>query len=74
MYRVVKEPGNTENVFLQNAETMAEVNLGRATVAMMDILEESGYKFSSLHPSDDLAECVTIKEKWNLTITEEGEQ
>ena len=40
MYRVNKEPGTKENVYLQNTDTMAEINLGRATMAMMDILEK----------------------------------
>ena len=71
MYKVVKEMGNTENVYLQNTDTMAEINLGRATTTMMDILEKDGHKFSLLHPSYDLSECITLKEKWNLKVSNE---
>ena len=71
MYRVNKEQGTTENVYLQNTDTMAEINLGRATTAMMDILEKDGHKFSLIHPSDDISECITLKEKWTLKVSDE---
>lgn len=71
MYKVVKEIGSTENVYLQNTDTMAEINLGRPTIVMMGMLEEDGYKFSLLHPSDDIEECITQKEKWNLKVSNE---
>lgn len=71
MYRVNKEIGTSENVYLQNTDTMAEINLGRATTAMMDILEKDGHKFSLIHPSDDVSECITLKEKWTLKVSEE---
>lgn len=71
MYRVNKEIGTSENVYLQNTNTMAEINLGRATTAMMDIIERDGYKFSLLHPSDDISECITLKEKWTLKVSDE---
>ena len=71
MYRVNKELGTTENVYLQNTDTMAEINLGRATMAMMDILEKDGHKFSLIHPSDDVSECITLKEKWTLKVSDE---
>lgn len=65
MYRVVKEVGTAENVYLQNTDTMAEINLGRMTPTILHILEEDGYKFG------DLDKEITMKEKWNLHITEE---
>ena len=71
MYRVNKEQGTSENVYLQNTDTMAEINLGRATTTMMDILEKDGYKFSLIHPSDDISECITLKEKWTLKVSDE---
>lgn len=71
MYKIVKDIGNTENVYLQNTDTMAEINLGRATMEMMGILEEDGHKFSPLHPSDDIAECITTKEKWSFKVNNE---
>lgn len=65
MYRVSKEPGTTENVYLQNTDTMAEINLGRITSGLLRILEIDGYKFDS---TDD---AITLKEKWTLKVSEE---
>ena len=65
MYRVNKEPGATENVYLQNTDTMAEINLGRITPGLLRILEIDGYKFDS---TDD---AITLKEKWTLKVSEE---
>ena len=64
MYRVNKEVGTSENVFLQNTDNGAELNLGRITPTMIHILEEDGYKF------DDTDGAVTLKEKWTLNVTE----
>ena len=65
MYRVNKEPGTSENVYLQNTDTMAEINLGRITPKLLRILEIDGYKFDS---TDD---AITLKEKWTLKVSEE---
>lgn len=65
MYRVSKEPGTKENVYLQNTDTMAEINLGRVTPGLLRILEIDGYKFDS---TDD---AITLKEKWTLKVSEE---
>ena len=65
MYRVNKEPGASENVYLQNTDTMAEINLGRITPGLLRILEIDGYKFDS---TDD---AITLKEKWTLKVSEE---
>ena len=65
MYRVNKEPGATENVYLQNTDTMAEINLGRVTPGLLRILETDGYKFDS---TDD---ALTLKKKWTLNVSEE---
>ena len=65
MYRVNKEPGATENVYLQNTDTMAEINLGRVTPGLLRILEIDGYKFDS---TDD---AITLKEKWTLKVSDE---
>lgn len=65
MYRVNKEVGTSENVFLQNTDNGAELNLGRITPTMIHILEEDGYKF------DDTDGAVTLKEKWTLNVTED---
>lgn len=64
MYRVNKEVGTSENVFLQNTDNGAELNLGRITPTMIHILEEDSYKF------DDTDGAITLKEKWTLNVTE----
>lgn len=68
MYRVNKEIGTSENVYLQNTDTMAEINLGRITPTMMHILEEDGYKFGDF---DHTVGAITLKEKWMLNVSEE---
>ena len=65
MYRVNKEYGTSENVYLQNTDTMAEINLGRITPGLLRILEVDGYKF------DDTDGAVTLKEKWTLKVSDE---
>lgn len=65
MYRVNKEIGASENVYLQNTDTMAEINLGRITPRLLEILEADGYKF------DDTDRAITLKEKWTLKVSEE---
>lgn len=65
MYRINKEPGTTENVYLQNTDTMAEINLGRVTPGLLRILETDGYKF------DGTDDAITLKEKWTLKVSEE---
>lgn len=65
MYRVNKETGTSENVYLQHTNTMAEINLGRITPTILHILEEDGYKF------DDTDGAVTLKEKWTLKVSDE---
>lgn len=65
MYRVNKEYGVSENVYLQNTATMAEINLGRITPRLLKILEADGYKFEETDGS------VTLVEKWALIVSEE---
>jgi hypothetical protein len=64
MYRVNKEIGTSENVYLQNTDTMAELNLGRITPRLLRILELDGYKF------DGTDGAVTLKEKWTLKVSD----
>lgn len=64
MYKVVKEMGTTENVYLQNTDTMAEINLGRITIDIMIALSKDGYEFET-------EGGITLKEKWNLKVSDE---
>ena len=65
MYRVNKEPGTKENVYLQNTDTMAEINLGRITPELLRILTKDGYKFG------DTEDAITLKKKWTLNVSDE---
>lgn len=65
MYRVSKDRGASENVYLQNTDTMSEINLGRITPGLLIILEIDGYKF------DGTDEAVTLEEKWTLKVSDE---
>ena len=67
MYKVVKEAGTNENVYLQNTDTMAEINLGRVTSTIMTILNKDGYAFNAYGEEGKL----TLKEKWTLKVSDE---
>ena len=67
MYRVNKETGTSENVYLQNTDTMAEINLGRITPAMCRILEKDGYSLGEIYTGT----VITLKEKWTLKVSDE---
>ena len=68
MYRVNKEPGTKENVYLQNTDTMAEINLGRVTAGIMNALRKDGYEFEAV---DEKEGRITLKEKWTLKVSDE---
>ena len=68
MYKVVKEMGKVENVYLQNTDTMAEINLGRITAGIMNALRKDGYEFETVDEKDGR---LTLKEKWNLKVSGE---
>ena len=68
MYKVVKEMGKAENVYLQNTDTMAEINLGRITAGIMNALRKDGYEFETVDEKDGR---LTLKEKWNLKVSNE---
>ena len=60
--------GKTENVYLQNTDTMAEINLGRITAGIMNALRKDGYEFETVDEKDGR---LTLKEKWNLKVSNE---
>ena len=68
MYKVVKEMGKTENVYLQNTDTMAEINLGRITAGIMNALRKDGYEFETV---DEKEGRLTLNEKWSLKVSDE---
>ena len=69
MYRVNKEPGTTENVYLQNTDTMAEINLGRITPGLLRILTKDGYVFEDVTGSTE--DDIKCKDKWTLKVSDE---
>lgn len=69
MYRVNKEPGTKENVYLQNTDTMAEINLGRITPELLRILTKDGYVFEDVTGSTE--DDIKCKDKWALKVSDE---
>ena len=69
MYTVVKEMGKTENVYLQNTDTMAEINLGRITPGLLRILTKDGYVFEDVTGSTE--DDIKCKDKWALKVSNE---
>ena len=68
MYKIIKDVGVAENVYLQNTDTMAELNLGRITPSLVKILEEDGHRFYDLTKMED---DVKFQDKWNLSVNSE---
>ena len=69
MYKVVKEMGKAENVYLQNTDTMAEINLGRITPGLLRILAKDGYVFEDVTGSTE--DDIKCKDKWALRVSDE---
>lgn len=67
MYKVIKDIGASENVYLQNTETIAELNLGRVTPALCRILEKAGYSVGEMYTGT----VINLKDKWDLSISDE---
>lgn len=68
MYKIIKEMGTSENVYLQNIETLACLNLGRITTKMISILSEDGYNFETVETKE---KRITFQEKWNFSVSTE---
>ena len=62
MYRLMKDKGIYENVYLKNTDTAGEVNLGRPVTTILAILRVKELK--DLDPY----------EKWNITVSEETKE
>lgn len=71
MYKVVKDIGASENVYLQNTETMAELNLGRITPKLCKILSGDGYIFEIDTDTSVIDSAIKLKDKWDLSISNE---
>ena len=68
MYRVNKEAGTSENVFLQNTDNGAELNLGIVTAGIVNALRKDGYEFETVTEKDGR---LTLKERWSLKVSDE---
>lgn len=65
MYRVIKEKGNNTNIFVENTESKKSVNIGRLSMEIVKILEETGITFG-VAPSD-----IMLKDEWSIDINSE---
>lgn len=61
MYKVCKDEGRSENIYLRNTETMGEVNLGRASAEIIEALKDEGY---------DIAGAIALTDHWDLEVNE----
>lgn len=62
MYRVIKEKGNNQNIFVENTESKKSINIGRLSMEIIKILEEEGYTFGTAEKD------IAIKDNWSLVI------
>lgn len=67
MYKVIKDEGRGESIFLVNTETSGTLNLGKMSYKIMEILKEDGYDIVSTRTTD--TEILT-KDKWDLKISD----
>lgn len=67
MYKVIKDEGRGESIFLVNTETAGSLNVGKMSYRIMEILKEDGYEIVSTRTKD--TEIVT-KDKWDLKVSD----
>jgi len=60
MYSITKSKGSNQNVILTNTDTMANINLGKITIPMLDMIKE------------DLTTELTMAEEWTLNVSAEA--
>lgn len=69
MYKVIKDEGRGESIFLVNTEISGSLNLGKMSYRIMEILKEDGYDIASTRTKDTDTEILT-KDKWDLKISD----
>lgn len=63
MYKVRKDMYSTSNVFVENTDTLASINIGRITIKVLEILADEGYK----------TDCsLNVRDTWDLDISAEA--
>lgn len=65
MYKILKDNGNNSNVFLENTDTSAQLNLGKLTMGMLHILEKEDFTFGK-EDGD-----IKLKDEWDFPISED---
>lgn len=65
MYKVLKDAGMRENVYLKNTDTMGEVNLGSPSLDIITILKEDGYT---------IEDTIDPSMKWDLKVSEDAKE
>ena len=60
MYKVLKAKGNNSNIVVENADTKANVNIGRINIEILKILEDAGHKIDE--------DGLTLIDEWNLYV------
>lgn len=75
MYKVKKDEGSHENVYLTNEDTMGVVNLGRPTPAILRALSEE-YIIEPFESDRDTYTTPVIfkKDKWDLSINDDTKE
>lgn len=69
MYKVIKDEGRGESIFLVNTETSGTLNLGKMSYRIMEILREDGYDIVSTATKETDTEILT-KDKWDLKVSD----
>lgn len=63
MYKLVKAAGNNSTVILRRVEDMFDLEVGRVSIELLNILEEAGHSFKTEDGG------MTIKSAWDIEIT-----
>lgn len=63
MYKVLKEKGHFVNVTIENTETKANINIGRASMEILNILDKAGYKVGE--------DGINFMDEWNIVVNKE---
>lgn len=69
MYRVLKDAGNNSNIFIENTETSATVNIGKLSMNILSILSKAGFEINT-----EKEDSIKVKDRWELNITTETKE
>lgn len=60
MYKVLKEKGHNTNVIVENTDTKANINIGRVSIEILNILDKAGYKVEE--------DSIKLTNKWDIEV------